>query len=436
MPVSIYPFPSGAKPSPDYRVEVDGQAIFTAAFAAGSYGSFGTDGAAEIVVKPARPVAKPPVVRPLRLGIRPEIRPDGSFVFAVTSPCQLLLEIPGAPDLMLFANPPEGMRPDPADPRVRYFAAGKVHDAGPIELTSGQTLYLEPGSVVKGHVHAHGAENVRVAGYGVLDGRHYPHKSLRLMVFDACRDVRVEGICTVGTPSWNLVLGACEDVQIDGVKLIGWVVTSDGIDVVGGRRVRIANSFLRNNDDCVVIKALDMRKEIAAPHRTQYDWGCDVEDVLVENCVLYNDKAGNAMEIGYETRTEKISDIAFRNIDVIGAHGYGGVFTIHNGDRARIENVLYEDIRVEHFFDKLVDFRIFESKYSRDTERGHIRGVRLRNIRCVRDIYNCVSLIGGFDANHHIEDVTFESFYVGENRVMDADALHLFDRHADGIRFE
>jgi hypothetical protein len=43
---------------------------------------------------------------------------------------------------------------------------------------------------------------------------------------------------------------------------------------------------------------------------------------------------------------------------VIAAHGEGGVFTIHNGDRACISRVLYEDIRVEHFYDKLVDFRI------------------------------------------------------------------------------
>lgn len=428
--LEIYPHPAGAKPSPDYVIEVDGQRVWTGGFAAGVHAAFGLEGEAEVAIRPFKPLAKVPIVRPLRLGIVPELDAAGTLRFTLTRPAQLYLEMEGAPDLMLFANPIERDKPAPDDPNVRYFAAGRVHDVGPIRLESGQTLYIEGGALVKGHVIASGAERVRIAGPGILDGRHYQKGEHRLLVFDGCRDVQVEGLCTIGTPSWNLVFGACEDVRVSGVKLIGWVVSSDGIDIVGSKRVRVSDSFFRNNDDCVAIKALDLRGG-----NIQHNWGQDTQDVLVERCVMYNDRAGNVMEIGYETRAERISDITFRDIDVIGAHGEGGVFTIHNGDRARVENVRYEDIRVEHFYDKLIDFRIMPSRYSKDASRGHISGVHLKGIRTIEDRFNCVSLIGGFGPENVVRDVVIEDFQIGDRRILDADGLHLFLKHAEGVEF-
>ena len=62
------------------------------------------------------------------------------------------------------------------------------------------------------------------------------------------------------------------------------------------------------------------------------------------------------MEIGYETQTDRISDIVFQDIDVLGVHQFGSVFGIHNGDRAG-GKCLMEENSVEHHYDKLVDFR-------------------------------------------------------------------------------
>ena len=61
-----------------------------------------------------------------------------------------------------------------------------------------------------------------------------------------------------------------------------------------------------------------------------------MENALVRGCTFLNTPAG----------------------DVIGAQGEGGVFTIHAGARALISDILYEDVRIEHFWDKIVDFRI------------------------------------------------------------------------------
>ena len=438
--VEIYPVPAGSKPSPDYQVEVDGHAVHAGQFSAGAFAAFGLEGTATVTIRGGKPIVGPVVLRPLARGSMPVAGADGSVTFAVTGPGHWYLETGAGPDLMIFVNPPEDDKPSPEDPSVRFYRAGKVHDAGHIRLEAGQTLYIEGGAVVKGLVSCSGADNVRVAGYGVLDARHYPVRSSRMIVFEGCRNVRVEGVITVGTPSWNLVFGACDGVEVDNVKLIGWVVTSDGIDVVGSSHVHIQNSFFRNNDDCVAIKALDLRNP-GAPDRVygapRYlcDWGRDVSDVLVEKCVMYNDKAGNVMEIGFETRTGSIAGVTFRDIDVIGAHGEGAVFSIHNGDRARVSDVLFEDIRVEHFYDKLIDLRILHSRYSRDAERGSVRGVVFRKIRTRADDFNCISLIAGYDALHTVEDVSLEDVFIGEEHILNGDQLNLFTRHAANISF-
>ncbi|CAN5693899.1 hypothetical protein BH11ARM2_BH11ARM2_18930 [soil metagenome] len=423
----VYPFPAGLAPSDLFEVEADGKPVFVHDCPLGGVATFEAGGPTTVRVRPLRGGSEP-TVRPLSRGIVATAL-EGWLEIGIDGPEKLFLEFgSGVLPLHLFANPPENDRPDPSDPKVRYFAGGRVHETGSIRLGDGETLYLEGGAVVRGTVYAQG-EGIRVAGPGLLDGDGLAYRSVQMLVFDGCRDLRVEGLTVVGTPSWMLVLGACERAVVENVKLIGWVVCSDGIDVVGSRDVVVRNCFLRNNDDCVAIKAVDYRK--GEDHRT--DWRQDVERVLVEGCTLQNDRAGNAMEIGFETQTESIRDITFRDIDVIAAHGEGGVFTIHNGDRATVLNVLYENIRVEHFYDKLIDFRILHSAYSRDIERGHIRDVTLRNVSTVTDRYHTVSLIGGYYAGHDIQGVTIENLTMGGRRVGSFDEIGGYVKHAEGV---
>ncbi len=442
----LYPKPDGMNASPDYIVRVDGRESFVYACSVASYTLFSFDAAHGAVTVEIIPRVAPvqTVIRPLERGIVADI--DGDVLrFNLAAPQKLAVEVGGGlPPLYLFASAPETDKPDPDDPDVRYFAAGRVYDFDNemIPLASNQTLYIEGGAVVRGaSIRAVSSRNVAVRGRGVLDGTPFPSGSMRLAVFEDCRDVLIEGIVSVGTPCWNVVFGACRDVRVDGIHLIGWTVTGDGIDVVGSENVHITNCFLRCNDDCVAIKSVTypMPAEQAAMEkagtRSRVDWRRDVRNVLVEKCVLYNDRAGNALEIGFETQADTIEKITFRDCDVIAAHGYGGVFTIHNGDRAVIRDVLYENIRVEHFYDLLVDFRILHSRYSKDATRGRIENVTLRGIRAAADPHNTVSLIGGFDAAHGVDGVLFEDFQVGGVRVTDADGLHLFTKHAENVVF-
>jgi polygalacturonase len=431
--VHVYPAPADVEPSADYQIQVDGQPVFVHSCQVGSFAAFDFEGDIEVSIR-CREHSGSALVRPHSCKIEAHFEGE-ALKFRLNEPGNFYVEFgSGMPPLMLFANSVEKERPAADDPKVLWFKAGEVYDVGRLEIPSGHTLYIEGGAVLKGAVYAAQGENVRICGRGLIDGSHFAYQELRLLVFEGCQNVQVEGIMTVGTPSWNLVFGACDKVHVDNVKLIGWVVCSDGIDIVGSRDVVVQNCFLRNNDDCVAVKAVsyDMRSK----YSIGLDWRRDVENVLVEKCVMYNDRAGNVMEIGFETQTNSMRNITFRDIDVLAGHGEGGVFTIHNGDRATVSDVLYENIRVEHFYSKLVDFRIMHSRYSKDAERGQIRNVTLRNVQTIADKYNVISLIGGFDAEHTVENIHFENFVMGETKVLSPDDLNLFSRNAQNVTFQ
>jgi hypothetical protein len=111
-----------------------------------------------------------------------------------------------------------------------------------------------------------------------------------------------------------------------------------------------------------------------------------------------------------------------------------GTFTIHNGDRAVVENVLYEDIRVEDSRGLLVDFKILHSQYSKDKERGHIKNITFRNIEVNGEFFP-PSLMLGFDTEHLIEGVKFENFRLWGKPVKTVTDLKADSKFAEKIEF-
>jgi polygalacturonase len=232
-----------------------------------------------------------------------------------------------------------------------------------------------------------------------------------------------------------VVLGACQDVVVRNLRELGAVGGTDGVDIVGSKRIRVENCFCRNGDDCIVVKSLDLR-----PHGRDatVDYSGDVEDIEVSGCAMMAYVGGQAMEIGHELRTASVRNIRFRDCDVLAVHGHGGVFGIHNADRATVSDVLYENIRVEHHYEKLVDFRIVKSRWSKDEQRGQIRNVTLRNIGVALSVFNpgyTCSVIGGRDARHTIQHVRFEDFRLDGKPVTSPDEMDLYCKQASDITF-
>lgn len=434
MTISTYTYHPACPSSQTYRLLAEGTEQFVYHTAVADFVAFGADGPVQIEVT-LPPGAGAATVHPLRQGIAAE-RMGDTLCFTLPGAGNYLVQVDGLNPLFLYVNPLD-LRLPQAGPNARRIPAGTVAEADGLTLRSGETLCIEPGAVLRGTVRVSNAENVTICGGGILDGgwvdaEGKPGERTRLLVAEGCRDVTIRDILLIQPKSWMLVLGACRDVLIQNVREIGQVISSDGIDVCGSQNVLIENCCLRNNDDCIVIKSCPGDSPVGV------DWRGNVENITARGCVLWNAEAGNALEIGHELQAEHIRGIRFEDIDIICVHGHGAPFSIHNGDRALVENVVYENIRVEHHFDKLIDFRIIKSRFNRDESRGQARNITLRNIEVTESEFNpgyTVSLIGGWDAQHTIEGVHFENFRLGRRRVMTPEALPLYTCHCREITF-
>lgn len=161
--------------------------------------------------------------------------------------------------------------------------------------------------------------------------------------------------------------------------------------------------------------------------------------VMVEIIALQANLGGQAFEIGHELVQDPITNIRYIDCDVLGVHGQGGVFGVHNSDAAIVSDVLYENIRVDHCYNKLVDLRVIKSRWTDQEEPGHLKNVTFRNIDVRVSIYNpgySISLIGGYDEDHKVKNVTFENFRMNGKKIVNADQMDLYVKQAENITFQ
>lgn len=401
----------------DFSVRADGKGLFVNNSRVGGYVVFSCNGRVSMEVTWLGGI-EDVIVRPLRLGIKPKIEGDKA-VFTLPGPCNISVEINGNVwrPLFVFANPVETSVPKRGDDGIIYYGAGRIHDAGLVELKSGDTVYIAGGAIVRGAFIAENASDITIMGRGILDGSSYHKGERRMIELLSCRNVCIKDIVIFNSGHWTVPLKKCDTVNISNLKIVNWRDWDDGIDICGSCNVTISGCFIRTKDDCIAIKAV------------HYGWMTgdgmgDVKNVTVRDSVIWNGIWGNGLEIGFETRAGSISDIVFRDNDLIHVQGSEGTFTIHNGDRATVSNVLYENIRVEDSVGYLIDFKILESRYSKDKERGQIKNIRFNNIDVFGDVFP-MSIMLGFDKTHSIEDVTLSNFRIHGKSISSDDELKL-----------
>ncbi len=274
-----------------------------------------------------------PTVRPLAAGILPAASESG-IALRAKIPCKLSVEFPqeGVLPVFLFLYEPEVA---PEGEGVRYFAPGE-YAVEELRLSSNETLYLAEGAVLHAHLCVENAENVTVCGRGILDLEgDYSEKRRRMTRFYNSSGITVRDVTLTGSHGWCCAFWGCDNVLMDGANVMTWLVCGDGVDLIGCHDAEVRNCFFRTADDCVAIKATDYCGEAGLR---------DVYNVWVHHCVCWNAKPGNGIEIGFETRCDEIRNVVFSDIDLIHCEheGWqsGGAITIHNGDRARIHDIV------------------------------------------------------------------------------------------------
>lgn len=388
------------------------------------------------------------VVRPSAAGIQPRV--EGSTIrFELDRPRHLVVEVNGPHHaLHLFASPPEKHIPSPDAEGVRYFGPG-VHRPGKITLDSNETVYLAAGAVVYGSIQATGARNIAVRGRGIIDQSPFERgKAGGAIRFTDCTGITIEGVVMRDPDVWCCSLFGCTDALIENVKLVGlWRYNSDGIDICNSRNVTIRDCFVRSYDDAIVLKGLKFAQN-------SFD-DRPVSNVRVSRCTVWCDW-GRALEIGAETCAPEFSDIAFNDCDIVRTTHIA--MDIQHGDRAAIRDVRFEKIRVEmddpnprprlqrspedrysppadDYLPSLFVIVIRGTNYSKDTERGSVRDVLVRDIAVTAPRMPSSS-IQGFDAQHAVDGVTFEGVRLNGKPLMTLEEAGVrIGEHVTNVRF-
>lgn len=434
----IHPAPDGEELSTDYAVEVNGRPVpvYTARVNdpplehldhGGTYSFAYFDFSGRVTVR-IRSLdgrfLQSARIRPLSKRIAHSLIDTYSTTFTLSEPAQLSFEPGGRRrPLLIFANPLETDPPKEGDPDVIYFGPG-VHqpEGGVIALKSNQTLYLAGGAVVKAAVTVEDAENVAIRGRGILCANSWKWRqgpARRFVGLRGSRQVTIEGIILRGSYAWTLVPENCEHITITNLKICGgraW--NDDGINPCNTRHLHVRDSFIRSDDDCMALKGL------------RSEWG-DVDDIRVERTVLWCDRA-RVILMGHESLAANMQNITYRDIDVI--HFVQTPFLLEPGDEMNLQNVTFEDFRIEGVGQQdLIRIRPVINQYVRTNTPGHVRDIRFKDVRVSGDTGEYRIFIDGHDARHQTERVTFENFTIGgEPLTMNSPHLCL-GQHTAGI---
>ncbi|MFC1716840.1 glycosyl hydrolase family 28 protein [Candidatus Poribacteria bacterium] len=463
--VKTYPPPGEEDASDDYAVSVNGKPVFVyrARVSAvphnqvwpgyqrpldqteiASFAYWDMSGPVTVEVVSKRPFNRV-AIRPTSYGIQPAVE-DRKITFQMLCPGQITVELDGPHyALHLFADPLEEDAPNPDDPDILYFGPG-VHRPGKIMLKTGQTVYIAGGAVVHTSIRGAGVSNISVLGRGIVDTSTFERQEGGGGIsLHNCDNVKIDGVIFRDPNVWTVTPRGCRNIAISNIKLIGlWRYNADGIDIVNCQHVTINKCFVRSFDDSIVIKGLKGTGDQP------------VQDVVVTGCVIWNDW-GRALEIGAETVAPEISRLVFRNCDII--RTVHVAIDIQHGDRARVRDILFENIRFEiddytprpqyqntrdekyssteddTYCPRFLVLEIKKTNYSQDSERGSMQDIYVRDV-VVNGKLIPESHIYGYDATHKTEDVTIENLRINGQLISNAEEGNFHIReHASNVTF-
>ncbi len=388
----------------EYNVRVDADTRSNASMV-----QFDFRGKVEILVQKNNGVLNRVDIRPLSKSIQPIID-DNTVLFTIDRPQKLSIEFNGdrLHNLHLFANAACADIPNRNAPGTMYFESGYYEPDSvtkEFRIPSNTTVYLEGGAVLKGRINCDSTENVKIIGNGML------LETSNGISANYAKNLLVDGL-TVVNPRYNTFsAGMSENVIIKNLKSFSYQGWGDGLDFFCCRHILVEDVFMRNSDDCIAIYG----------HRWNFYGNTD--DIVVQNSTLWADVA-HPINIGTHgdtsTEGEILENLRFINLDIL-EHDeddpdYQGCMAINVGDHNLAQNILFDNIRVEHIQEgQLFHLRVmYNSKYNSGPGRG-IRNVTFRNISCTGK-YVYPLFIEGYDDERMVDNILFENVMINGKR--------------------
>lgn len=387
-------------------------------------------------------------IRPDISGIIPMIIDKHTISFIVTEPKKLSVEVNGElhNNLMVFANRPEADPVKAGAENVYYFGPG-IHKIGgngqgSLVLKSNDKVYIAGGAMVYGSIEAFGVKNVSVTGRGILCGgmytdHAYPRKAgKRLIWVDRSSDIKIDGITLLNTVTWNVHISNSSNIVCNNLKIMGWTINSDGINPTSSSNVLIDDCFIRNFDDCISVKLGYGRSASPA--------GKDSRRITVQNTILWTDQ-GRAVALGPESYSDEqkiMEDMTFRNIDILYNKNYEvewakGVLSILLGDDVTLQNIVFEDIRVDRIGSNtnLICLTILQTNEYNLTPGRQIRDITFNRVS-LHSKPNIASTIRGYDHSRMITGIAFTDLKINNAYIKDAAAGNIrMNEYTQDVKF-
>jgi polygalacturonase len=250
--------------------------------------------------------------------------------------------------------------------------------SAPIVLKSNITLQLDKGATLLGSpdhgdypektefrlpavqslISALNAENVTISGDGVIDGQGESwwamarsvrnagvmgvHPRPRLIVFDHCKHIRIEGITAQNSPFWQIVPYYSDDIVIHNIRVLApqHSPNTDAVDPFSSSNIHIDHLYADTGDDDIAIKS----GAINSPG------GDDPSrDITITDCTFMH---GHGLSVGSEiaggARNILAERIHFEGTD-------NGIRVKANRDRGNdVSNLVFRDIDMKDVKNPLV----------------------------------------------------------------------------------
>jgi len=401
------------------------------------------------------------LVRPLSKDVIPIINNSDKTVsfdlnLTIDGPSKLSIELNGNRhrNIHVFAN-----EPDPGPP-VGYTSATIIKDFLELNNTSwyeasdNEHIYIGGNEIIRGGIKIHDKAGVKITGRGIIDNQGFPKKYshdptmppnyefISAVRIRNSSNITIDGIIANDVQNRPINMHESNSISVKNVKVISRVIWGAGIYIEATDNVTVDNCFLRTTDDSVVI----------SPMR-EWSWGWtngQITNVSVKNSALYPDKA-RAIAIGFHGRHDVLprsmaDNINFENIDIL-EHDeyldrYLGVISVGCGDENYIQNITFDEIRVEGFtkgsllnisvedaihpdvlsdgyriqniifknlsFDRQNTLTEYESQVHGLNNCRYVNGLYFDNFRVNGVLISNTSQFGEFDLGDYVYDLTFD----------------------------
>ena len=394
--------------------------------------------------------------RPTSYGIEMQRCSNKKVEFTITDPGKKIsVEFDGDRMQNLFILPDLPDANIPVGDNVIYYGPG-IHDAGEIKLEwwNNATIYIDSEAIVYGRIVANRCDSLTIRGRGILCSSKENHGEGRRPQIEtyACNHLTIEGIMLRDTPNWTIKVVGSDHVHVNNIKEIGWIMNSDGMDFLCCRHVLVENTFQRNYDDNVTIKAFNASPEYIRNNSEtdgSYKDGTigmvegldkfDVYDIEVRNCVFWADKAHN-MLVGPESRGVTFSDIHFHDNIVLENRQdddtYPGTMAVMIADNGIFKNITFENIQVEDINGGKVLCIQFTNAWAYGNKYGQwAKNITIEKIR-YKGHRSTASKIYGLNSTQKIDGVKISDFTVNGEKILHPNTNLDVNEYVEHIVFE